>query len=93
MPEAHRHDDLRSPCNGKTIVKRQSTVYVNNKLWSVRGDPDDHTNDPDGALIDTAGHTVFIENKPVIVKGDNAHPDKDNPNPRAKNGSPDVYAY
>lgn len=71
MPAAHRHDDLRI-CGATTTVIGQSTVFVNDKLWSVDGDPNTHG---DGALIPGGAPTVFINGKGVIVLGDHANPD------------------
>lgn len=71
MPGAHRNNDERV-CVAGTIVVGQSTVFCNGKLWSVRGDLNTHEL---GQLIDTVGHTVFNEGKPVIVKGDLAEID------------------
>ena len=93
MPAAHRDKvDIRI-CNGITDVGNQSSVFVNDQLWAVRGSGDKHSNHPDGALINTTGDTVFIESIPVIVKGDHAFPDRDNPDPVAKTGSANVFAY
>ena len=91
---AHRHDDRRA-CSAKTTVQNQSSVLVNNKLWAVKGTFNDHGT---GALIDTTGHTVFVENKPVIVHGpDHAHPDNKKTDkhhdPYTAQGSDDVFAY
>ena len=65
---AHRDNDSRA-CGAKTIVTNQSTVFVNDKLWAVKGDKNDHAG---GSLINTTGNTILIENKEVIVHG----PDK-----------------
>lgn len=90
MPEAHRNNDNRN-CGAKTVVQGQSTVYVNGKLWAVKGDPNTHGN---GRLINT-GTTVFVEGINVIVHTpDNANPDNaDHNNPKTAEGSDDVYAY
>lgn len=100
MPKAHREDDLRF-CDAKTWVINQSTVFVNDKLWAVEGDLDDHCEM--GALIAVYGPpSVKIEDKYVICAvGDEAEPDYENcgipehptgaTNP--KTGSPDVYVY
>lgn len=69
---AHRAGDSRT-CSGLTIVTKQTTVFVNNRLWAVEGDENNHG---DGALVPVTGDTVFVENKLVIVHGpDNAFPD------------------
>lgn len=70
MPAAHRQDDSRA-CGATTIVSGQATVFVNNKLWAVAGDPNTHGS---GALI-ASGSTVRINNKLVIINGDSASPD------------------
>ncbi len=59
---AHRHNDSRI-CGAKTIVEGNQTVFVNGRLWAVKGDPNSHGN---GRLINT-GTTVFIQGIPVIV--------------------------
>lgn len=91
---AHRNNKDTRKCGAKTKVVGQSTVFVNDELWAVRGDHDDHG---DGHLIDTAGHTVFIEDKPVIVHGpDKAVPDKAGHvygQDETASGSDDVFAY
>jgi uncharacterized Zn-binding protein involved in type VI secretion len=95
MPAVHRQDDSRI-CEATTIVTGQSSVFVNGKLWSVDGDPNTHIN---GQLI-ASGTTVKINNKLVIVVGDNAAPDDlcelvgpPHCNPFATSGSPDVNCY
>ena len=70
MPGAHRETDLRA-CGATTIVIGQSTVFVNNLLWAVENDPN---TDGNGQLI-PSGSTVRINNKPVIIDGDDAQPD------------------
>lgn len=95
MPNAHTHGQSRI-CGATTVVTGQSTVYVNGKLWAVKGDPDTHGS---GGLINS-GTTVFISGKPVIVHApDNASPDALCPvgplhcNPKTSQGSADVFAY
>ena len=90
MPAAHRHGDARQ-CGATTIVEGQTTVYANDKLWSVEGDPNSHGG---GALIPTVT-TVFNEDKPVIVHSpDPAEPDILHPPPPTDTGagSGDVFA-
>lgn len=94
MPAAHRQDDPRF-CGATTVVQNQSTVFVNGKLWAVKGTFNSHG---EGALINTTGDTVFVEGIPVIVHGpDNANPDElaisPHDNPKTAGGSPDVFAY
>jgi hypothetical protein len=93
MPPAHRNNDNRQ-CTGKTVVQGQSTVFVNDRLWAVIGDVDDHQQ---GKLLPTTGQTVFIEDKLVIVHGpDKATPDNKGHQVGATDtgeGSGDVSAY
>ena len=94
MPGAHRHGDARV-CGAGTIVSGQSTVFVNDKLWAVNGDPNDHGG---GALIAGLAPTVSINGKTVIVQGDNAAADSLCPAPPhcapiAVAGSGDVSAH
>jgi len=97
MPQAHRNHDLRV-CGAHTTVFNQTTVYVNDQRWAVLDTTNDHGW---GALINTTGHTVFIEDKPVIVHGpDHAWPDMHCPwcngrhcDPMTAQGSPNVFAY
>lgn len=97
VPQAHRNGDLRS-CGAHTTVQNQSTVFVNGKLWAVRNSFNSHGT---GGLINTTGHTVFIEGKPVIVHGpDHSFPDLKCPpdngehcDPKTAQGSSDVFAY
>lgn len=62
MAGAHRHGDARV-CGATTDVKLQSTVYVNEKLWAVKGDVNTHGG---GGLINS-GTTVKIAGYEVIV--------------------------
>lgn len=96
MPyKAHRHGDARA-CGATTVVVGQSTCYVNNKLWSVDGDP----NTPHGAgnLDANDTETCFIENIPVVVHTPDPGKIADNfPHSpfetRTGEGSPDTFAY
>jgi len=63
--KAHKEDDSRA-CGATTIVQNQSTVYVNNKLWAVKGSINSHGA---GGLLNSTGSTVLIENIEVIVHG------------------------
>lgn len=76
MPGAHRDTDSRF-CGATTKVTGQSTVKVNNLLWAVEGDLDDHCDQ--GALIASYGaKNVYIEGKLVIcAMGDSAASDKE----------------
>lgn len=94
MPPAHRHADTRQ-CGAVTLVSGQSTVFVNDRLWSVVGDPNSHGS---GNLIGlAAGDTVFIEDINIIVHApDPAYPDNlEHPLPPTdtNEGSGDVNSY
>ena len=93
MPQAHRDGDKRK-CEASTTVQNQSTVFVNDKLWAVRGSDDSHGH---GGLINSTGDTVFCEGKPVIVHGpDQAEPDDAGhflSQDATAEGSPNVFAY
>lgn len=94
MPGAHRHGDSRV-CGATTIVSGQGTVTVNDKLWAVDGDPNDHGG---GALIAGGAPTVSINGKTVIVQGDAASADALCPvpphcAPNAVGGSGNVSAH
>lgn len=98
MPKVHRDTDSRI-CGAKTIVLNQSTVYVNNLLWAVENDRDDHCGA--GALIAEIGTTVEVENKKVIVVGDGASEDYPNCGPpvpphdlpKPTQGSDNTFCY
>lgn len=97
MPGAHRLGDSRI-CGASTIVSGQGTVFVNNRLWAVEGDPNTHGG---GNLSSVYGpKNIYIENKHVIVApGDIAGPDNfppfGHPNPPTDplSASPNVIAY
>lgn len=66
MPRAHRDNDFRV-CGGQTQVIGQTTVWVNNKLWSVDGDPEkpgNHAGAPNKPVYPP--RNVWIENKRII---------------------------
>jgi len=92
---AHINGHLRI-CGATTVVTNQSTVFVNNQLWAVLGDPNSHG---DGGLINSTGSTVIVENLPVIVHGpDHASPDDLCPiephcDPETAEGSADTWLY
>lgn len=101
MPGAHRENDRRSDSTqSKTIVKGQSTVYVNGRLWAVEGDEE---TDGFGHLKSKSPGTIFINGKKVIVEGmDDAGPDgncgrlgfdPEHCHPHPTEGSKDVIAY
>jgi len=61
------------------------------ELWAVEGDPSDHG---EGRFKEPARKTVFVEKKPVIVKGDEANGDNaGHPNSKAEGTSDTVFAY
>lgn len=87
--KVHRDGDQRD-CEGKTTVREQKSVYVNDKLWAVKTDQDDHL---DGQLKTKLAKNVYVEDKLVAVKHDTAEGDRHNhQEPRAREGSDDVYA-
>lgn len=96
MPfQIHRDTDPRS-CGASTTVQNQSSVYVNNLLWAVKGSFNSHGA---GGLINS-GTTVFVENTPIIVNApDAAQPDNLCPvsaehcNPFTAGGSSDCFCY
>tara|TARA_B100000287_G_scaffold117860_1_gene109744 strand:- start:1428 stop:1715 length:288 start_codon:yes stop_codon:yes gene_type:complete len=61
MPPIHRHGDTRA-CGATTIVSGQSTVFANEKLVAVNGDPNSHGG---GALI-AGSKNVFIKGIAVV---------------------------
>jgi uncharacterized Zn-binding protein involved in type VI secretion len=96
MSKAHRDGDSRS-CGATTVVQNQSTVFVNGKLWAVKGSVNSHGS---GGLINS-GSTVTINGIPVIVHApDNAQPDNLCPplggehcDPKTAEGSDNVFCY
>lgn len=70
MAISHRHDDQRV-CGAKTVVVGQDFVTINDKLWAVKGDTDNHG---DGQLKNSQSF-VSINDKYVILVGDHADPD------------------
>ena len=90
--QAHRHGDARV-CGATTIVQGQSNVFVNGKLWAVRGDPETHGN---GQLINS-GTSVTIHGIPVIVNRPDLAADDNVPHAspltETATGSPNVFAY
>ena len=61
MPSVHRSTDPRS-CGATTVVVGQSSVYADQLLIAVDGDPNTHG---DGNLI-AGSNNVFINNKLVV---------------------------
>ena len=95
MAKAHRENDSRT-CGARTNVTHQSSVYVNNKLWAVENDPNTHG----GGQLNALNTGVYIENKKVIVRSDDADADNLCPSeggphcdPDPNEGSDDVFAY
>ena len=68
----HRHTDDRT-CGATTTVVGQGTVYANNLLVSVQGDPNTHGGGNLGATVNDG--TVFINGKKVVLQGSSASPD------------------
>jgi hypothetical protein len=94
MPGAHRNTDSRF-CGAATIVQNQSTVYVNDLLWAVNGDPNNHGA---GNLNAVFGElNIYIEDILIIVAvgdeaaGDNFLHPTGSTNPSGS--STDVFAY
>jgi uncharacterized Zn-binding protein involved in type VI secretion len=87
----HRHGDGRI-CGHTTVVTGQSTVYANNKLIAVNGDP----NTGGGGAIAAGSKNVYINNKLISNDGDGASPDGACPiaphcSPSTSGGSPNVF--
>lgn len=70
MTEVHRHTDCRV-CGASTVVAGNSTVFCNNLLVSVDGDPNTHGGGPIGAST----NQVFVEGLMMVENGDGAAPD------------------
>ena len=92
----HRNGDSRA-CGASTIVSGQSNVFVNNKLGSVKGDPNSHG----GGKVTASNNdgTVFINGIPVVLLGSSSTPDSLCPipggshcAPKATSASPNVFA-
>jgi uncharacterized Zn-binding protein involved in type VI secretion len=92
----HRQGDSRF-CGAQTVVQGQGTVYANNRLVSVKGDPNTHTGGNLDASINSAQSShVYIEGKLAVFQGSTAgrdalgHP---GPSTGASSGSPDVIGF
>lgn len=90
----HRNNDSRA-CGAKTTVVGQKKVFVNGELASVLGDPNTHS----GGSLNASNNdgSVYINNKPVVLLGSSASPDKLCPipphcGPTATSASEDVFA-
>ena len=93
MPAVHRDNDSRN-CGATTNVTNQSSVYINGVLAAVVDDKDSHGGNK-GTFIGGLSNNVYVENKLIIVVGDDAQTDKVGDrvhrNTNAKDGSPDVF--
>lgn len=93
MPAIHRHSDART-CGATTVVVGNNTVYSNNILNSVYGDPNTHGG---GALLATVNPgTVFIHNLEMVVVGSEANCDAllhCGGADASAAGSPNVFAF
>jgi uncharacterized Zn-binding protein involved in type VI secretion len=97
MAQVHRDGDGRS-CGASTAVSGNSSVFVNEKLASVQGDPNSHGGGELHASVNPG--TVFVNNKPLVVTGSSASSDSLCPepggahcNPTSTSGSPNVNAF
>ena len=97
MPGVHRNGDSRA-CGATTVVSGQSTVFINDKLVSVQGDPNSHGAGDLHASINPG--TVFINDIEMVVNGSSAAQDNLCPPlggahcaPSATSGSPNVFAF
>jgi len=70
MTAIHRNTDSRA-CGASTVVAGQNTVFANDLLVSVNGDPNSHGS---GALSASC-HDVYVNNILVVDLGDSAAPD------------------
>ena len=85
----HRNTDPRE-CGAETVVENQSTVYANNLLIAVNGDPNSHGN---GNLIAGCnqvyiGGRLVVNHTPDEAESDNLHPSSDT---ITAGGSPNVF--
>lgn len=92
MAGVHRNTDSRA-CGASTNVTGQNTVYVNNKLCSVHGDPNSHG----GGNLKAACNNVKVNHKLVVIQGNSASADSRCPipggnhcDPKATTASSDV---
>lgn len=98
MPTAvHRNGDSRA-CGASTTVTNQSSVYVNNKLVAVQGDPNSHGGGDLNASVNPG--TIFAENIEVVFNGSTADADAlcipiggAHCAPSATSGSPDAFGF
>jgi hypothetical protein len=92
----HRNTDSRS-CGATTTVTGQSTVYINNLLASVQGDPNTHGGG--NLLANVNDGSVFINGIKLVLQGSGASPDllcvplgPPHCNPKSVGASPNVFA-
>jgi len=91
MTAIHRNSDSRA-CGAATVVAGQSTVYANDLLVSVNGDPNSHG----AGALSASCHDVYVNGILVVDLGDSAAPDVLCPipphcNPSATSASSNVY--
>ena len=93
MAAVHRNTDDRT-CGATTGVIGQDSVYANSLLISVDGDTNSHS----GGALTAACNNVFVNNKMVVDKGDDAGADGLCPtaggehcSPNAKGASGNVF--
>ena len=70
MTAIHRNSDSRA-CGAATVVAGQSTVYANDLLVSVNGDPNSHG----AGALSASCHDVYVNGILVVDLGDSAAPD------------------
>jgi hypothetical protein len=93
MPNVHRNNDTRE-CGALTIVDNQNTVYVNDRLVSIKGNPNTHgAGELEGS---NSAETVFVNGIKIIVIGSIALADErghTNTADAALSGSTNVFAF
>ena len=92
MPAIHRDKDSRV-CGASTVAVGQNTVYANNLLVSVSGDPNTHGG---GNLIGRckevyAGYIMVVNHSPDDAAPDALCPGDGHCDPMTASGSPDVF--
>lgn len=93
MTAIHRSTDSRI-CGASTVVSGNGTVFANNLLVSVDGDPNSHG----GGNLSASTNQIYVENKMVVEVGDSASPDSLCPipggphcGPNSSSGSGNVF--
>lgn len=89
MPAVHRDTDARN-CGARTTVVGNGSVFVNNLLCAVQNDTNTHNGGE--LLADVNPGTIFVEGKLMVLVGSNARPDRLHTNPKAEQGSGNVFA-